>query len=664
MPNRKESPDGYGARYVSAVQEAREVTTSDFQIDTIVSWIREGKGRFASKITGIRNALEAGDKDKASQIKLTLPAVMFSGTFSKRSSKNLKQHSGMICMDFDKLDNPEEYLDQLRFDPHVVMAFISPSGKGLKVVMAIPPQEDTHREAFESCKRYMATYELEADESGKDVSRLCFLSHDPEIHYAPDAVELPLMLTSEPTHIDEPSITGDRVGDRFNQSPSARDKTASSLSKAGWTIGRSNGDRTYCTRAGKQRGISGEIRSDGSFFCYSDNASPLEPNGNYSAFALTTYLDFGGDFKEATKALSAEYGDNSPNVSSRDYFNKKVPEVETTEDGDEDETPKRSIPLWQDADIPDDLDKQIRMEYPVLIDGLLHRGTKMVLGGGSKSYKTWTLINLGLSIAGGHEWFGRQCVSTNEDVIFLNFEVPHKFFLQRIRSICKARQIDVPKNFKVWSLRGISNDLTEILQAMKGNLKNGLSFMCIDPIYKALGDKDENSAGDIGLMMAEVEAIVEQTGAAVAFGAHYSKGNQAEKDPLDRISGSGVFARDPDTIMGLTAHEEQDCFTVHAALRNFPNIEPFVVQWEFPVMSARDDLNPHALRKPNQKASRTSVEELIREAGATGIRPFQLKDEAKEKLNIGARTVERYTKELEKSNIISKVSGCWFMTHS
>ncbi len=660
MQNSKRSPNGYGARYVSAVQEAREVKTNDFEIETIVSWIREGKGKFASKIKSIRSALESGDKDKASQIKLTLPAVMFSGTFEKRSSKNLTEHSGLICMDFDKLDNPDEYIDKLRFDPHVVMAFVSPSNRGVKVVMAIPNDSDIHRDMFDSCKRYMSTYGLEADESGKDVSRLCFLSYDPEIHYAPDAVELPFM--PEVPKIHEPTSMGsDRVGDRFNQSPSARDNTASSLSKAGWTIGRSNGDRTYCTRAGKERGISGELRNDGSFFCYSDNAFPLEPNGNYSAFALTTYLDYNGDFKEATKSLSAEYGDNNTTVSSREYFNKQVPN--DSDDNTEEATARREIPLWQNADIPEDLDKQIRMEYPVLVDGLLHRGTKMVLGGGSKSYKTWTLINLAISIAGGHEWFGKQCVSTDEDVIFLNFEVPHKFFLQRIRSICMARDIEVPKNFKVWSLRGVSNDLVEILQAMNGNLNNGLAFMCIDPIYKALGDKDENSAGDIGNLMSEVEAIVEQTGAAVAFGAHYSKGNQAEKDPLDRISGSGVFARDPDTIMGLTAHEEPNCFTVHAALRNFPNVEPFVVEWDFPVMSARDDLNPHALKKPNQKASRTSVEELIRGAGATGIRPFQLKDEAKEKLNIGARTVERYTKDLEKSKIISKVGGCWFMTH-
>ena len=47
-----------------------------------------------------------------------------------------------------------------------------------------------------------------------------------------------------------------------------------------------------------------------------------------------------------------------------------------------------SLPIWTSAsNIPEDLNKRITMRYPVLIDGLVHRGTKIILGGGSKSYK-------------------------------------------------------------------------------------------------------------------------------------------------------------------------------------------------------------------------------------------------------------------------------------
>ena len=58
-------------------------------------------------------------------------------------------------------------------------------------------------------------------------------------------------------------------------------------------------------------------------------------------------------------------------------------------------------------------------------------------------------------------------------------------------------------------------------------------------------------------MLNEIEALAVETGAAVAFGAHYSKGNQAGKEVIDRIGGSGVFARDPDSILNFTRHEEE-----------------------------------------------------------------------------------------------------------
>src|SRR5207248_2334140 len=91
------------------------------------------------------------------------------------------------------------------------------------------------------------------------------------------------------------------------------------------------------------------------------------------------------------------------------------------------------------------------------------------------------------------------------------------------------------------------------------------------------------------------------TGAAVAFGAHYSKGNQSQKETIDRIGGSGVFARDPDTILNFTRHEQANCFTVEATLRNHPPIEPFVVRWEYPLFIADSALDPTRLKQAGRK---------------------------------------------------------------
>ncbi len=667
MAERQSTTNNYGIKSISIVEQARRTETKNFKLEKVIDWIRSGSGRFAKNIHAVRQATESGDLEKASELKRNLPAVMFSGTFSSRSSKNILQHSGLICMDVDKIEHPSRKVDEMRFDPHIVAAFVSPSGNGLKAIFAIPCDTKKHQDSFESAKRYLATYGLQADESGKDVSRLCFLSHDSEIHYAPDAVELPVIVESERVEFVKSTVKGDRIGDKYEQSPDVRERSKQLLQSMGWQIQRGDSVRTYCTRPGKNAGVSGELRSDGSFFCYSDNAPPLEPLHNYSPFALYTVANHKGDFKQAAKELASEFGDNT-STDGKDFYNKhgkesyETPEQQEAIDAKKQEAMGR-VPLWTFAcDTPADLTKIILQRYPVLIEGILHRGTKMVLGGGSKSYKTWTLLNLAVCVATGNDFFGKKVVDTGKDVIYLNFEVPHEFFLDRVRSVTQAMGVDMPERLAIWSLRGITNDLPFILEVMKERMTNSCSLLVIDPIYKALGDRDENSAGDMGTLMNEVEAIVEETGASVAFGAHYSKGNQAEKDALDRISGSGVFARDPDTIMGLTAHEEDNCFTVHTALRNFPGIDPFVVEWDFPLFSIREDLDAGKLKRPGQKISGGKVLQEIIKAGPQGIDPKKFIPLMATSFGVSDRTIYRQIKMLSDTKRIHKTAGNYFAT--
>jgi len=58
---------------------------------------------------------------------------------------------------------------------------------------------------------------------------------------------------------------------------------------------------------------------------------------------------------------------------------------------------------------------------PELISGILHQGSKMVLGGGSKSYKTWALIDLGLSVASGTAWWGFRTVKRGCSISILRY---------------------------------------------------------------------------------------------------------------------------------------------------------------------------------------------------------------------------------------------------
>lgn len=232
-----------------------------------------------------------------------------------------------------------------------------------------------------------------------------------------------------------------------------------------------------------------------------------------------------------------------------------------------------------------------------VIGGVLHAGAKLVLGGASKSFKTQTLTDMAASVATGSDWLDFK--TKQGRVLYINLEIQRPFFARRISVICDAKGVKVEHDsLHVWNLRGYATDIRDLLpKLLRGIGCKRYVLIIIDPIYKLLGGRDENKAGDMAAVLNDVERLTVETGAAVAFGAHFSKGNQAAKETIDRIGGSGVFARDPDTILTFTKHEEPECFTLNATLRNHAPLEPFVVRWEYPLMQRQESLDPARLKK-------------------------------------------------------------------
>jgi hypothetical protein len=247
---------------------------------------------------------------------------------------------------------------------------------------------------------------------------------------------------------------------------------------------------------------------------------------------------------------------------------------------------------------------------PEVVEGLLHQSCKMVLGGASKSNKTWVLTDLGISVATGNPWW--EFPTVQGPVLYLNFELPEPFFADRIKSVASAKGVKHPKGLDVWNLRGYATDFEKLEPEITRVAGKKYTLICLDPTYKLLGNRDENRAGDIASLLNGFERLAVETGAAIAFGAHFSKGNQAAKESMDRIGGSGVFARDPDTILTMTRHEQDGAFTVEPILRNHPPITPFVIRWDFPLMKRDDDLDPAKLRQAQGRPSKYGVQHLVK----------------------------------------------------
>ena len=65
------------------------------------------------------------------------------------------------------------------------------------------------------------------------------------------------------------------------------------------------------------------------------------------------------------------------------------------------------------SDLPELIDAAEFLAVPIdppaeLIDGILHKGSKLAFGGSSKSFKTWSLLDLAISVATGADWLGRR----------------------------------------------------------------------------------------------------------------------------------------------------------------------------------------------------------------------------------------------------------------
>lgn len=304
------------------------------------------------------------------------------------------------------------------------------------------------------------------------------------------------------------------------------------------------------------------------------------------------------------------------------------------------------------------------IEKPIIlpddvIEGVLHRGGKMVFGGASKSYKTWLLIDTGISVATGTDWLGKFPTKTGR-VLFINLEIQAGFFAKRIKAICDERQLKLESGYLlIWNLRGCAADISRLLpQLLRGIGRDEYALIIIDPIYKVLGERrDENKAGDIANLLNQIEALAVATGAAVLFGAHYSKGNQASKEAIDRVGRSGVFARDPDTILNFTRHEEANCFTVEATLPNHPPIEPFVVRWEYPLFVVASELDPTQLKKLTGAAVKQFRAEQLADLLKRPMSAAQFRRVALDELGMSRATFFRLFAEVKTSGAITSTKG-------
>lgn len=165
------------------VREVRKLAKKERRLNAKLDAIADDPMRYAKRARMMNDA--SGLEDARAELKKHhLPGVTFGGTFERRKKAKLTAHSGHVCLDLDHVEDAPSVRDSAMAIQSTALAFVSPSGDGVKCVVAVDPvptDDAGHKAAYAAvAAAYEVVTQGKLDDAGSDVTRLCFLSHDPD----------------------------------------------------------------------------------------------------------------------------------------------------------------------------------------------------------------------------------------------------------------------------------------------------------------------------------------------------------------------------------------------------------------------------------------------------------------------------------------------------
>ena len=328
------------------------------------------------------------------------------------------------------------------------------------------------------------------------------------------------------------------------------------------------------------------------------------------------------------------------------------------------------VPLSEFKDDPPKLPEE-------LIEGVLRRGHKMLVSGSSKAGKSFLLMELCIAIAEGTKWLGFKCRKGR--VLYVNLEIDPASAINRFLKIYKALGIPMAHtdDIEIWNLRGHAVPLDQLVPKLIRRVKGShFDAVILDPIYKIITG-DENSASDMGAFCNQFDKICNELGCAAIYCHHHSKAANGNMKAINRASGSGVFARDPDAMLDLIELELTDdirnnvadggatAWRLESSLREFPNVRPVNFWFRYPI----HELDPKGtletmpetgswaagkLNNPRCKTSETAEEEFDMAYDACNLDGSVTVKDIMEYLQCSDKTVYARLKKMDGRYVLKK----------
>ena len=158
-------------------------------------------GKYKNQIIYLRKSLAEQKMEAYERAKKSLPAFTPSASFKGgRKLEYLTAYTQIVVLDIDKLSVEQlNTAKQLAKEtPYTYALFVSPSGNGLKIFVRVNSSQENHKEAFLALQKFYEEFlSLSIDKSGKDVTRLCFVSYDTDLHLNENATVYPVISTED-----------------------------------------------------------------------------------------------------------------------------------------------------------------------------------------------------------------------------------------------------------------------------------------------------------------------------------------------------------------------------------------------------------------------------------------------------------------------------------
>ena len=295
-----------------------------------------------------------------------------------------------------------------------------------------------------------------------------------------------------------------------------------------------------------------------------------------------------------------------------------------------------------------------------VIRGVLRAGQVGMIASTSKAGKTWLMQTLALAVPNGLRWLKWQ--TTPGRVLYVDPELPAYDGQTRLLTVADALGLDcIPGGLDLWRVKGerisIRDMIPKIMRRQK-EIGEPYALILLDSLYCLNGGRDENDNSAQAETMQELYTLTAQTGAAALTSHHFSKGNKANTDHLDRASGAGVFTRAPDAFMTLTPHREPDCYSVETTCRSFARPDPFVIRWAFPLWSLADELDPdHLKRHGAGRGPQFTPQQIVDLLPADGLSHADWLAKAKAGLRCGKTTFNKLLAKAKADKLVMEGFG-------